>query len=163
MKGDLLQTLYPAFKIIQSTCKIHQAVVLMQLSAFQICVLVQVDVAVIKLCSELLLGNRSNMNVCERVSVFVPQPGLTQHAVLAWWFSFYWMTCNSSKITQYAIQKLHYLPGIYTQVYFEFAPTPQNTMLCCLLLKPGPKSAGTLGRIPVVLIRGWIKRVTLKY
>lgn len=44
----------------------------MQLSAFQIRVRVPVDVAVIKLCSELLLGNRSTMNVCEQVSVFVP-------------------------------------------------------------------------------------------
>lgn len=44
----------------------------MQLSAFRICVRVPVDVAVIKLCSELLLGTRSTMNVCERLSVFAP-------------------------------------------------------------------------------------------
>lgn len=40
------------------------------------------------------------------------------------------------------------MPGIYTQVYFEFAPTLENTLLCCLLLKPSPKSAGHCGKNP---------------
>lgn len=40
------------------------------------------------------------------------------------------------------------MPGIYTQVYFEFAPTPSNTMLCCLFLKPSPKSTGHCGKSP---------------
>ncbi|XP_030914755.1 CKLF-like MARVEL transmembrane domain-containing protein 8 [Geospiza fortis] len=44
----------------------------MQLSAFRIRVRIPVDVAVIKLCPELLLDTRSTMNVCERLLVFVP-------------------------------------------------------------------------------------------
>jgi len=50
----------------------------MQLSAFQICIRVQVDVS-LSLVQSCSLGDSNNMNVSECVSVFVLQP-----AVLSW-------------------------------------------------------------------------------
>lgn len=76
MKGSLSERWYPAFRVIQSTYKINQAIVLMQLPAFQIYIRVQVDVSLsfVQSCS---LGNSNNMNVSEWVLVFVLQPSLT--------------------------------------------------------------------------------------
>lgn len=76
MKGSLSERWYPAFKVIRSTYKINQAIILMQLSAFQIYIWVQVDVSlsVVQSCS---LGNSNNMNVSEWVLFFVLQPSLT--------------------------------------------------------------------------------------
>lgn len=76
MKGSLSERWYPAFKVIQSTYKISQAIVLIQLSALKIYIWVQVDVSLsfVQSCS---LGNSTNMNVSQLISGFVTQPCLT--------------------------------------------------------------------------------------
>lgn len=75
-KGSLSRRWYPAFRVIQSTYKSNQAILLVQLFAFQICIRVQVDASLsfLQSCS---LGNSTNMSVSEWILVFVLQPSLT--------------------------------------------------------------------------------------
>lgn len=64
--------------------KASQAIIVMQLSASQTSMWVQVDDVSLSFVQSYSLGNNNNMNVSDWVFFFVTQPYLIQHAVLAW-------------------------------------------------------------------------------